>query len=138
MDTLLYVGQIVAGATLLAAALALASRNRARLGASDTSVTMFADFEVTRANCLFGALLAVAAIAFGVTGLAGASVLPAPVGVLVTGFGLISVLLGTETTPASYRVTLDAVTVIPVPRASAEILTIPSRVPPERVSREAA
>jgi hypothetical protein len=141
MDTLLYVGQIIVGATLLGAALALSSRRRALAGTSDTSVTSYVDVEVTGANCLFGALFAVAAIAFGVAGVAGVSVLPAPAGVLVTGVGLISVLLGMETTPESYRVAVDAVSVVPVPRASTEVLTIPSRVrtdPARPSSRHAA
>jgi hypothetical protein len=138
MDTLLYVGQVVVGAALLVAGLALSGRRRTRLGTSSTSVTTYADVEVEGANCLFGVLFAVAAIAFGVTGLAGLSVLPAPVGVLVTGMGLISVLLATDTTPMSYRVAVDTVSVLPVPRTSTEVTVIASGARPEAASRQAA
>jgi hypothetical protein len=144
MDTLLYVGQIVVGTTLLAAALALSGRLRARLGKSGTSVRTYADVEVAGVNCLFGVFLAVAAITFGVTGLAGLPVLPAPVGVLVTGVGLISVLLAIDTTPLSYRVVVDGVSVVPVPRTGTELTgviefsVIPSRAGSDAASRHAA
>ena len=131
MDTLLYVGQTVVGGTLLIAGLAWSGARRARVGTPGTSVTTFADVHIAAANGLFGALVAVAAIGFGLAGLAGASVLPAPVGVLITGLGLISVLLAADTTPPSYRVAVDAVTVVPVPRTSAEVVSILSRVPTE-------
>lgn len=149
MDTLLYVGQIIVGATVLIAALALSGRLPARLLPSP--VTMYAKFEYAefedaefedaetkspRRGCRFGALFAGAAIVFGVSGLAGFSVLPAPVGVLITGMGLISVLLATETTPMIYRVTADGTTPLPVPRAGAEtageVVALPSPRPSNR------
>ena len=137
MDTLLYVGQIVVGG-LLIAGLAWPGARRARTGTPSTSVTSYADIHIAGANGLFGLIVAVAAIAFGLAGVAGASVLPAPVGVLVTGVALISVLLATDMTPASYEVAMDAVSVIPAPRTSLEVVSIPSRVSAEPASRRAA
>ena len=138
MDTLLYVGQIVAGAILLVVGLAWSGPSRTHVGTSSTSVTEYGDAEVDGKNSLLGVLLALAAIGFGVTGLAGLPVLPAPVGVLITGFGLMSVLLAADTTPTSYHAAVDEVSVIPVPRTSAEVIGIPSRTRPETADRHAA
>ena len=138
MDTLLYVGQIVVGGTLLIAGLTWPGVRRAHTGTPSTSVTTYADVHVAGANGLFGLIVAVAAIAFGLAGVAGASVLPAPVGVLVTGVALISILLASDMTPASYAVTMDEVSVLPAPRASLEIVSGPSRVHGEPAVRRAA
>ncbi len=141
MDTLLYVGQVIVGATVLLAALALSGRLPARLGLPSSPTAMFADagyaaVETPRRGCRFGALFAGASIVFGVSGLVGLPLLPAPVGVLITGMGLISVLLATDTTPMIYRVTSDGTTFLPVPRDAAEVVTQP--YPASRSNRQAA
>jgi hypothetical protein len=74
---------------------------------------------------VFGFLLSVASIAFGAVGLAGLSPLPAPVGFVLTGMGLVSVVFATETTPMTYRVTVDEFSVLPVPRPNNEVIGTP-------------
>lgn len=124
MDTLLYVGQIVLGTAVLAAGLHSPAADRTGPGTASTSVTSYDDSEVSGGNRLFGVVLAGAAIASGATGVAGLSVLPAPVGLLVTGVGLISVLLAADTTTASAQVAVEQIAAIPAPRSSSEVVTI--------------
>jgi hypothetical protein len=140
MNTLLYVSQIVVGGAVLAAGLAGSTARRARLGAPSTSVTTYADMQVAGVNGLFGALFALAPIGFGVAALAGASVMPAPVDFLVTGVGLISVLLATDTTPTTYPVAADGVSTTVVERTSTAVVAIPSqaRSEPAALSPHAA
>lgn len=145
MDTLLYVGQIMVGTALLVLALALTGRLPARFGTVGTPMTTCSDAAGTRSTCRFGLLFSSTAIVFGVTGLLGLSPLPAAVGVLITGMGLISVLLATDTTPMFYRpsdsefsvpqapATVPTFDVLPEPRYSVEaVLHAP------RESRQAA
>jgi hypothetical protein len=127
MDTLLHVGQIVAGGTVLAAALVVSASRRARPGSSGTSVTTYTDLQVAGANGLFGGLIGLAAIVFGVAGLAGASVMPAPVGFFFSAVGMISILLAIDTTPASYPVAVDGLSVIPVQRPNSAMAAIPAQ-----------
>ena len=145
MDTLLYAGQIVVGAALLVVALAVTGRLPARFGTAGTLLTTHADVEVTRSGCRFGIFFATAAIVFGVTGLAGLSPLPAVIGVLFTGMGLISVLLAMDTTPMIYRVSEDGFSVLYEPRTGYESEVLPEPrnssevvVRPSLSSRQAA
>lgn len=126
MDTLLYVGQIILGVGVLVAALALSGRLPGRLGQRVTPNPAYS--EVRGSRCLLGFLLSVASIVLGAVGLAGLAVLPAPVGVVLTGMGLVSVLFATETTPMTYRVAVDEFSVLPVPRANNEAI-VTSRAP---------
>ena len=113
MDTLLYIVQIILGMGVLVAALALLGRLPGRLGERVTPNEAYAEARGSR--CVFGFLLSVASIVFGAAGLAGLSPLPAALGFVLTGMGLVSVVFATETTPTIYRV-VDDVSVLPVPR----------------------
>jgi hypothetical protein len=126
MDTLLYVGQIFVGALVGLAGLAVSGRLPARFRTAAEpvpghAVTEHGDGEAMGTSCRFGVFFATSAIVFGVAGLAGLSPLPAVVGVVVTGVGLISVLLSAQTTPMTYRVTDDAVMVTPMPGISHDL-----------------
>ena len=134
MDTLLYIGQIILGVGVLVAALALSGRLPGRVGERVTPNPAYT--EVRGSRCLFGFLLSVASIAFGAVGLAGLSVLPAPVGIVLTGMGLVSVLFATETTPLTYRVAVDEFSVLPVPRANHDVVVTSQA--PEGVARAEA
>jgi hypothetical protein len=120
MDTLLYVSQIILGVGVLVAALALSGRLPGRLGERVTPNPAYS--EVRGSRCVFGFLLSVASIMFGAAGLAGLSVIPAPLGFVLTGMGLVSVVFATETTPMTYRVTVDEFSVLPVPRTNTEVI----------------
>jgi hypothetical protein len=102
MDTLLYTGHILLGLAVLAGAIAAARiGRRAR---ADTSVTAYADLRVAGANGLFASALGVAGVGFGLAGLAGASLVPAPLSLFVIAGGVISALLAVDTTPTAYPV----------------------------------
>jgi hypothetical protein len=136
MNTLLYVSQIVVGGAVLAAGLAAglagSTPRRAHVAAPSASVTTYADTQVAGLNGLFAALFALAAIGFGVAGLAGASPTPAPVAFLVTTVALISVLLATDTTPTSYPVAADKVSTTVTESTSTAVPAIPSHARPSQ------
>jgi hypothetical protein len=126
MNTTLYASQIVIAAAVLLAGLGGSASRKARLRTPSTSVTTYADIQVAGANGLLGGLFAVAALVSGVAGLVGATVVPAPLAFLLTMFGLMSVLLATDTTPQAYVHVTEDLALADEPRLGA-VVVLPTR-----------
>jgi hypothetical protein len=94
MNTLVTIIEIALGTAVLVTGLAGPLTRGAGPEVPGRSLTTYADAQVGAVNGLFGAAFALAAVVLGVSVLAGAVVVPIPVGVVVTVVGLISVLLG--------------------------------------------